>query len=140
MTRTTVTRRAALLALSAAIGLLLPVVEAGAQEQLPTSLKGRWLGMGQQAGKTPIDFAWSIEITKQNPDGTLEGTMTYGAPMCKAKDAPMTGRYDGEQLIVSAELQPKAQCGVQTFRLKKTGGKHLFEVRGRDRDGYLDPN
>lgn len=127
------------LALCAAIGLL-PLTQSAAQEQLPPSLAGRWLGMGKQAGKIPIDFAWSVKITKQNPDGTIEGTMSYGGPQCSAKDAPMTGTFDGTELKVTAQLQPAAQCGKQTFRMKKTGGKHLFEGSGQNREGYLDPN
>lgn len=119
---------------------LLPLAPAAAQEQLPASLKGRWIGMGQQAGRVPIDFEWSLVITKQNPDGSIEGTMSYAGRMCSAKDAPMTGTFDGKQLIVSAELEPRAQCGKMTFRMAKRGGKHLFEARGQDREGYLDPS
>lgn len=126
------------LALSAAIGML-PLTQSAAQEQLPPALQGRWLGMGKQAGKIPIDFAWSVRITKQNPDGTIEGTLTYAGPQCSAKDAPMSGKFDGTELKVTAQLEPKAQCGVQTFRMRKAGGKHLFEGKGQNREGYLDP-
>jgi hypothetical protein len=119
---------------------LLPLAPATAQEQLPSSLKGRWIGMGQQAGRVPIDFEWSLEIAKQNPDGSLMGTLSYAGRMCSAKNAPMTGTFDGKQLIVSAELEPKAQCGKMTFRMTKRGGKHLFEGRAQDREGYLDPS
>jgi hypothetical protein len=118
---------------------LLPLAPAAAQEQLPSSLKGRWVGMGQQAGRVPVDFEWSLEITKQNSDGSIEGTMSYGGSRCSAKNAPMTGTFDGKQLVVSAMLEPKAQCGKQTFRMVKRGGKHLFEGRGQDREGWLDP-
>lgn len=133
------TRKTLLLALCALIGLL-PFAPAGAQEQLPAALKGRWLGMGQKGGKIPIDFAWSITIAKQNPDGSIEGTMNYGGPQCSAKDAPMTGTFDGTELRVTAQLEPKAQCGKQTFRLKKARGKHLFEGSQQNREGYLDPS
>jgi hypothetical protein len=119
---------------------LLPLAPAAAQEQLPSSLKGRWLGMGQQVGRMPVDFEWSLQITKQNPDGSIEGTMSFAGPMCSAKNAPMTGTFDGKQLVVSAVLEPKAQCGKSTFRMVKRGGKHLFEGRGQDREGWLDPN
>ena len=134
------TRRFLLLALCAVIGSL-PFTQTAAQEQLPAAMKGRWIGMGgQQGGRIPIDFQWSIEITKQNPDGSIVGTMSYGGPQCSAKNAPMTGTFDGTELRVTAELQPRAQCGTQTFRLKKAGGKHLFEGKGQGREGYLDPS
>ena len=133
------TRRTRLLVWCAVIGLL-PFTQTAAQEQLPTAMKGRWIGMGNQAGKIPIDFPWSIEITKQNPDGSIEGTMSYAGPQCSAKNAPMTGTFNGVQLIVTTELQPKMQCGRQSFRLNKSGGKHLFEGKGQNRQGYLDPS
>jgi hypothetical protein len=136
---TLMTRRTLLLALCAVIGLL-PFTQTAAQEQLPAALKGRWLGMGQKGGKIPIDFAWSIQITKQNPDGSIEGTMSFAGPQCSAKEAPMTGTFDGTELKVTAQLEPKAQCGVQTFRMRKAGGKHLFEGKGQNREGYLDPS
>lgn len=119
---------------------LLPLAPASAQEQLPSSLKGRWIGMGQQAGRIPIDFEWSLQITKQNPDGSIEGTMSFAGPRCSARNAPMTGTFDGQQLIFTTHLEPKAQCGKQTFRMTKRGGKHLFEGRAQDREGYLDPS
>jgi hypothetical protein len=133
------TRRIRLLLMCAVIGLL-PFTQTAAQEKLPTAMKGRWIGMGQQGGKIPIDFPWSIEITKQNPDGSIEGSMNYAGPQCSAKNAPMTGTFDGVDLIVTTELQPKMQCGKQSFRLKKSGGKHLFEGKGQNRAGYLDPS
>ena len=137
------TRRLLLLALCAVVGSL-PFTQTEAQEQLPAAMNGRWLGMGgqgaKQGGKMPIDFAWSIKITKQNPDGSIEGTMSYGGPQCSAKDAPMTGSFDGTELKFTAQLEPKAQCGVQTFRMRKAGGKHLFEGKGQNREGYLDPS
>ena len=133
------TRGLLLVALCAVIGSL-SFTQTAAQEQLPAAMSGRWLGMGQKGGKIPIDFAWSVAITKQSPDGSIEGTMSYAGPQCSAKNAPMTGTFDGTELKVTAELQPKAQCGKQTFRLKKAGGKHLFEGKGQDRQGYLDPS
>lgn len=131
------------IALCAVIGLS-PLASIVAQEQLPASMAGRWIGMGgggaKQGGKIPIDFAWSIKITKQNPDGSIEGTLSYGGPSCSAKDAPMTGTFNGKELKLTAQLQPPAQCGKQTFRMKKVGGTHLFEGESPGRKGYLDPN
>jgi hypothetical protein len=34
--------------------------------------------------------------------------MSYGGPQCSAKDAPMTGKFDGTELRVTAQLAPKA--------------------------------
>jgi hypothetical protein len=137
------TRRPLLLALCAVIGLL-PFAQAPGQDVLPAALAGRWIGFGGQGAKAggmmPIDFAWSVTITKQNPDGSIEGTLTYGGPQCSARNAPMTGKYNGTELRLTAQLEPKAQCGVQTFRMRKAGGKHLFESKGQNRTGYLDPS
>jgi hypothetical protein len=94
----------------------------------------------KQGGRIPIDFPWSLEITKQSPDGSIEGTMSYAGPQCSAKNAPMTGTFKDGELRVTAELQPPVQCGKQTFRLKKSGGKHLFEGKAQNRQGYLDPS
>jgi hypothetical protein len=131
------------LALCAAIGVL-PLTQTAAQEPLPASMAGRWVGFGGEGakagGRMPIDFAWSIKITKQNPDGSIEGTLSFGGPSCSAKDTPMTGTFDGKELKLTAQLQPAAQCGEQTFRMRKAGGKHLFEGGGQTRKGYLDPN
>jgi hypothetical protein len=136
-------RRLLLLALCAAVGVL-PFIQAAAQEPLPAAMSGRWIGMGGQGAKAggmmPIDFAWSVKITKQNPDGTIEGTLSYAGPQCSAKDAPMTGKYVGKQLQMTVQLEPKAQCGVVNFRMQKAGGKHLFEGKGQNRTGYLDPS
>jgi hypothetical protein len=96
-------------------------------------------GGAKAGGKVPIDFAWSIKIAKQNPDGSIDGTLSYGGPQCSAKDAPMTGTFDGTELKVTAQLQPPAQCGKQTFRMRKAGGAHLFEGESTGRKGYLDP-
>jgi hypothetical protein len=136
-------RRTLLLALCAAIGVL-PLTQTAAQEPLPAAMSGRWTGMGGEGakagGRIPIDFAWSIKITKQNPDGSIEGTMSYGGPQCSAKDTPLTGTFDGKELKLTAQLQPAAQCGKQTFRMRKAGGTHLFESKGQNRQGYLDPS
>jgi hypothetical protein len=136
-------RRTLLLALCAAVGLL-PFAQAVAQEKLPAAMTGRWIGFGgqgaRQGGRIPVDFAWSIKIAKQNPDGTIEGTLSYGGPQCSARDAPMTGTFDGTELKLAAQLEPKVQCGVQTFRMRKAGGKHLFEGKGQNREGWLDPS
>lgn len=138
------THRTGLLVLLCAVIGLLPFTQPAAQDQLPTAMKGRWIGMGgqgaKQGGRIPIDFPWSVEITKQSPDGSLEGTMSYAGPQCSAKNAPMTGTFKEGELRVTAELQPQMQCGKQTFRLKKTGGKHLFEGKAQNREGYLDPS
>ena len=134
------TYKTRLLVLCAVIGLL-PFAQTVAQEKLPAELQGRWVGTAKgSVGQMPIDFAWSIKITKQNPDGSLEGTMNYAGPGCSANNAPMTGTFDGTELAVKATLEPQARCRTQTFRLKKTGGKHLFEAKQRNREGYLDPN
>jgi len=136
-------RRTLLLALCAVVGSL-TFAQTAAQDKLPAAMSGRWIGMGgegaKQGGRIPIDFAWSIKIARQNPNGTIEGTLSYGGPQCSAKDAPMTGTFDGTELKLTAQLEPKVQCGVQTFRMRKAGGKHLFEVKGQNREGYLDPN
>ena len=136
-------RRTLLLALCAIVGSL-TFAQTAAQDKLPAAMSGRWIGMGgegaKQGGRIPIDFAWSIKIARQNPNGTIEGTLSYGGPQCSAKDAPMTGTFDGTELKLTAQLEPKVQCGVQTFRMRKAGGKHLFEVKGQNREGYLDPN
>jgi hypothetical protein len=140
---TTMKRRLVLLALCAAVGAL-PFTQVASQEPLPAAMSGRWIGMGGQGakagGKMPIDFAWSVKVTKQNPDGSIEGTITYGGPQCSAKDAPMTGKFDGTELRMTVQLEPKVQCGVQNFRMQKAGGKHLFEGKGQNRTGYLDPS
>jgi hypothetical protein len=53
----------------------------------------------------------------------------------------MTGRFDGVELVIKTELEPKAQCGATTIRMKKAGGKHLFEGTNRSgAEGYLDPS
>ena len=133
------TYRSPLLMLCILIGLL-PFAQTVAQEKLPPELQGRWVGTGKgSVGQMPIDFAWSVKITKQNPDGSLEGTMNYDGPGCSAKNAPMTGTFDGTELAVKATLEPEARCRTQTFRVKKTGGQHLFEGKQRNREGYLDP-
>jgi len=136
-------RRTLLLALCAIVGSL-TFAQTAAQDKLPAAMSGRWIGMGgegaKQGGRIPIDFAWSIKIARQNPNGTIEGTLSYGGPQCSAKDAPMTGTFDGTELKLTAQIEPKVQCGVQTFRMRKAGGKHLFEVKGQNREGYLDPN
>lgn len=131
------TNKTRLLVMCALIGLL-PFAQTVAQEQLPTELQGRWVGMSK-AGKMPIDFPWSIKITKQNPDGSIEGTLSYAGLGCSAKNAPMTGTFNGKDLTVKAPLEPQAQCKTPTFRMHKSGGKHMFEGKQQNREGWLDP-
>jgi hypothetical protein len=54
----------------------------------------------------------------------------------------MTGTFDGTELVIKTELEPKVQCGPTTFRMKKTGGKHMFEGTrpAVGLTGYLDPS
>lgn len=117
-----------------------------AADLLPQTLSGRWVGTVRAKGGSasmPVDFAWSLQIAKQNPDGSFEGTITYDGRQCKAKNAPMKGTFDGVELVVKTELEPKTECGPTTFRMKKTGGKHMFEGTMRAGPGvvgYLDPS
>lgn len=116
-----------------------------AADLLPNALSGRWVGTGKAKGGAalPVDFAWSLQLAKQNSDGSFEGTITYAGRNCSARNAPMSGSYDGMELVIKTELEPKAQCGPTTFRMKKTGGKHMFEgtMRGQAGvEGYLDPS
>lgn len=129
--------------LAALLGVLsvLLLTHVVAEDLLPKDMNGRWSGTsGRGMNQTPIDWAWSVHIAKQNPDKSLEGTITYEGRRCSAKDAPMTGTFDGVELVIKTQLEPKAQCGASTMRMKKTGGKHLFEGTNRSgADGYLDP-
>ncbi len=120
----------------------LPLTLVMAEDPLPTSMNGRWVGTSSKSvGKAPIDIAWSVMVAKQNPDGSFEGTVTYQGTRCSAKDAPMKGTFNGEELVIKTELEPKAQCGSVTYRMKKAGGKHLFEGTNRSGiSGYLDPS
>lgn len=120
-----------------------------AADLLPQNLSGRWVGTARAKGGSasmPVDFAWSLQLAKQNPDGSFEGTITYAGRNCSARNAPMSGTYDGDQLVIKTELEPKGQCGPTTFRMKKTGGKHMFEGTmmragpGAGVVGYLDPS
>ena len=120
------TRGLLLLALCAVIGSL-PFTQTAAQEQLPAAMSGRWLGMGQKGGKIPIDFAWSVAIAKQSPDGSIEGTMSYAGPQCSAKNAPMTGTFDGTELKVTAELQREG--AVRNANLPAEEGRWEAPVR-----------
>jgi hypothetical protein len=134
--------------LPAVLGLLsaLYLTQVAAADLLPQSLSGRWVGTIRAKGGSawmPVDFAWSLQIAKQNPDGSFEGTITYEGRQCSAKNAPMKGNFDGAELVVKTELEPKAQCGPTTLRMKKAGGKHMFESTMRRQggvDGYLDPS
>lgn len=128
------------LAVLMSVLIFMPVAQVAADDALPKSLSGRWIGTTVK--RTPYDFAWSLQIAKQNPDGSFEGTINYDGRQCTARNAPMTGTFDGAELTIKTELEPKTQCGPTTFRLKKAGGKHLFEGKPRvgGGEGYLDPS
>ncbi len=114
--------------------LLAPATTVSAQESLPKALKGEWT--------SPYVAEWSVRITKQNPDGSIEGTASYYGKLCGARDAPMTGTFDGTTPVTRTDLDPKPACGKAVFRLKKGGSKHWFEGKSQSSgyDGFLDPS
>jgi hypothetical protein len=96
-----------------------------AQEQLPKNLEGNWNGYAnaKSSRPNPIGGALSVVIEKQNPDGTIEGKMTYsGAQFCELKDDPMTGKFDGTVLTLQVTFRnkmPNAGCGPSRFVMNK---------------------
>ena len=107
-----------------------------AQDQLPKKLEGSWDGVatGRGAG-AHVGGPMSVTIEKQNPDGSVEGKLTFSGRFCAANDTPMTGRLEGEVLTLQVSLQsmmPNAGCSQSTkFVLHRgTDGAFVGEIPG----------
>ena len=106
---------------AAAVSVAASVV---AQEQLPKNLEGDWRITSTHGGQDSGRLYASIE--KQNPDGTIEGKMTYsGNRFCEFDDGPMTGKIEGNVLTLRVMLRNKfanAGCGETIFVMNKGSG------------------
>ena len=79
---------------------------------LPKSLEGRWssrIGVAGQGGNI-----WSVRIAGQDQSGVINGTVTFWTASCSVRDAPMTGKYDGETLIIESK-NPPGTCRYLNF-------------------------
>lgn len=101
-----------------------------AQEQLPKAMSGNWTGTFIGKGGNPVDAGgtWSVVVDKQNADGSIEGKMTFSGRFCAMDNAPMTGKYDGNELTMKATFKdqmPNGGCREAGFILKKIAGNRF---------------
>jgi hypothetical protein len=105
---------------------------AAAQAELPKAMNGTWSSISDR--NVPFNGTMSVVIDTQNPDGTIAGRMTTSGQYCGMKDEPMTGRFDGTVLTLTATyraLTPQATCtGRATFVLKRSGAGFDGEIPG----------
>lgn len=105
-----------------------------AQEQLPKKLDGVWSGIGSGSQHNSFGGPMSVMIEKQNPDGSIEGKMSFRGVNCEMNDDPIIGKFDGQILTLQITFRdrfPRAGCGRATFILKKgADGKFEGEIPG----------
>jgi len=105
-----------------------------AQEPLPKSLAGEWRGNKTDSRHNAIGGPMSVTIEKQNPDGSIEGKMTFQTKSCEVNDDPVTGKFDGQVLTLQfafRERFPNAHCGRPQLILKKgADGRFEGEIPG----------
>jgi hypothetical protein len=105
---------------------------AAAQTELPKAMSGTWSATSDR--NVPFNGTMSVVIETQNPDGSITGRMTASGQYCGMKDEPMTGRFDGSVLTLTATwraLMPQATCaGRATFVLKRSGTGFDGEIPG----------
>jgi hypothetical protein len=105
-----------------------------AQERLPKTLAGEWRGINIASRHNEIGGPMSVTIEKQNPDGSIEGKITFQTKACEVSDDPVTGKFDGQVLtlqIAFRERFPSAHCGRPQLILKKgADGRFEGEIPG----------
>jgi len=109
------------------VGLFGIAASLTAQEQLPKAMSGSWTGTFIGKGGNPVDSGgtWSVVVDKQDPDGSIEGKMTFSGRFCAMDNAPMTGKFDGSELTMKAAFKdqmPNAGCREGNFMLRKVAG------------------
>lgn len=102
-------------------------------EPLPTNMSGSWSG-ATGGGMKQRSFQVWIVITKQDADGTVEGTVTRHGNGCGAKDEPFKGTYDGTTLRFTSmsranvnALQANGTCGEDEYIAKRSADGKSFE-------------
>jgi hypothetical protein len=103
-------------------------------------MTGKW--DGRLTDGRSVYWTWTVDITKLEPDGSLEAVVDVaGGVNCFTRKQRTTGRYDGTVLILSVPRAPRAQCRGLTLELHR-GAAHLFEGAGastmRNVRMYLD--
>jgi hypothetical protein len=111
-----------------------------ATDSLPAHMTGKW--DGRLTDGRPVYWTWTVEITKQNVDGSLDAIVDVsGGVNCFTRKRHTTGKYEGTVLILNIPRAPRGQCRDLTLELRPTPA-HLFEGAGastmRDVRMYLD--
>jgi hypothetical protein len=129
--------RTCIASIGLAFGLALLPIFPAAQEPLPKAMAGTWTGTFIGKGGNPLSAGgtWTVVVEKQNPDGSIEGKVSWsGGRFCAMDNEPMTGRFDGSELTMKAtfrNMMPNAGCTATTFVLKKgAGGKFEGGIPG----------
>jgi hypothetical protein len=104
-------------------------------------MTGKWDGRLTD-GRRPVYWTWTVDITKQNPDGSFEAVVDLSEGVnCFTRKRHTIGKYDGTVFVLTIPRDPKAQCRDLTLELRR-GAAHLFEGVGastmRDVIMYLD--
>lgn len=114
------------------VGLLGVSTLVVAQQPLPKVMTGTWdVDLPPATRMTVLaSGSWSIVIERQNPDGSIEGKMTWaGGRHCEAVDEPITGSFDGNELRIEGMLRDKyrnAGCRKAIFVLKRNAFGNAF--------------
>jgi hypothetical protein len=108
-------------------------------DPLPTSMKGHWVN-DSLAKRREGGGDWSVQIIKVSDGGAFEGKVSFSGQKCYGKDMPMTGTYNGSDLVI--DIPKLGDCGQSTATLHKNGTDHMFEggmSHSPGIKGYLDP-
>ena len=123
-----------------ALAITLTSLSCFAADQLPSSMKGRWYGVGSAGSQNSYEV--SLSDLKQGVDGSVEGKLTRFGNGCGADGEPLKGTFDGATLTFESTSKPGVNtrrmggdCGVDKYSLKAESGSKSFAGTMGDKQG-----